>query len=125
MVDEQYSKVKAVLKEYESWKSLPCRDALEQYEVVQSHLSSIASMSSDFNVPQLCEPCPKISFQMSGMSEMLSFGHLGKIVVGGVSIDRSTSQSEGNLLAELEDDADPLSDLHVPPTKKRRGADSS
>lgn len=110
--------MKAVLSDYTLWQGLSCRDALEQYNAMQSRLSNIASICSGLNVPQLCEPCPRMSFQMSGLSQMLSFGDLGKIVVGGGG-EWNTRGRDGE--AELRGDTtstDPQTD--PPPTKKRK-----
>lgn len=81
-LDEQYSKVKDVLSEYSSWKSLPSSDAIANYSEIQSRLSSIPSLCGGIDFLLECECSPKLSFVMSGLSEMVSFGNLGKIVVG-------------------------------------------
>ena len=103
-LDEQYSKVKAVLSEYSSWKSLPSKDALENYSEIQSRLSSIPSLCGGIDIALDCECGPKLSFEMSGLSEMVSFGKLGKIVA-----------SKGGLAAVANDGE--VQDLH--PNKKR------
>lgn len=107
-MDDQYSKVKAVLSEYTAWNGLSCRDALGKYSTMQSRLSSIPSMCSVLSVP---EPCPKMSFQMSGLSDMLSFGHLGKIVVREEAEEVTEKSTDEGRTGHAGD---------LPPTKKRK-----
>ena len=107
-MEEQYSKVKTVLSEYSSWKALSSRDALENYSTIHSRLSSVSSMCSDVTPHQL-RMCPKLSFEMNTLSEMVSFGHLGKISVG-----EELSQS----VNVARDSSELLEDL--PPNRKRK-----
>ncbi len=124
-LDEQHSKVKAVLTEYASWKSLSSREALEQYSTMQSRLSSIPSMCSGLDMPTHCQLCPKMSFEMSGLSDGLSFGHLGKITVEEDDGRRGAAVSSLPGNGGARDSIDPPGNMppnigNMPPNKKRK-----
>ena len=108
-LEEQYSKVKAVLSDFTAWQNLPQREGLEKFSEVQASLSSIPSLCSGISLPSEHPLTPKISFEMAGLSDSLTFGQLGRLVLEDPS-ETGDGSSSSNI--ELEG--------NVPPHKKRK-----
>ena len=105
--------MKSVLSEYSSWQTLSAKEALDKYTEVQTNLSSIATLCSEVKQSLQSEPCPKLSFEMKNLSEILSFGQLGRIIVGekaehSVGTDGAGEMGYNGLSQEL------------PPTKRKK-----
>ena len=115
-LEEQYSKVKDVLGEYTSWQSLPPREGLEKFSEVQSSLSSIPLLCSGVGLLQDHQLSPKISFEMSGLSDMMGFGQLGRLVVESSADSSKTTPTVES--SSRGDSVDPEGD--VPPSKRRK-----
>ncbi len=108
--------MKDILNEYTTWKTFPAREAMEKYTGVQSRLSSISSLCAEANVSEQCEPCPKLSFEMNILSESMSFGQLGRIVLEG----KDKTDTAGSC---SQTDTHEPGDL--PPNRKRKKSLSS
>lgn len=112
-LEEQYSKVKDILSEFTAWQSLPQREGLEKFSTVHSSLSSIPSLCSGVSLPQEHQLSPKMSFEMRGLSDMLAFGQLGRLVVES-SASNKTRANENSGRSGSTDPED------VPPNRKRK-----
>ena len=80
-LEEKNSKIKDILNQYTSWKSLPVKDALEAYSSIQSQLSSISALCSVEVESLQSRQSQKITFEMCAPSEILSFARLGRIMM--------------------------------------------
>ena len=109
--------MQTALNDYASWQALPAKDALEKYTGVQSQLSSITSVCSGASnaTPLQSESLLRLSFEMSSLSEMVSFGCLGRIVVGG----GLKEERENHLVTDSEAGNHETSG-GLPPNKRRK-----
>lgn len=81
-LEEKHVQVMDILNNHTSWQSLPVKAALEGFIDIQSQLSNIKTLCDAKVLSQMSEPCPKVSFEMCALSEILPFASLGRIVLG-------------------------------------------